>query len=164
MKKIALLLTVLLFGLALFSTAFTKDSAKQTTIKIKMVSVFVNNPVEAFTFYTEVLGFIEKTYMPDAYLAIVASPEEPEGTELLLEPKDHPIAKTYQEAIYKEGLPVLVLGVDDIQKEYNRLKKLGVVFKKVPTPTAWGIEAIFDDTCGNFIMLYQADKSTEKED
>ncbi len=110
-----------------------------------MVSVFVNNPVEAFAFYTGVLGFIEKTYMPEAYLAIVASPEDPDGTELLLEPNNHPVAKAYQDGIYKEGLPVIVLDVEDIQMEYARLKKLGVVFKKEPTQTDWGIEAIFEN-------------------
>jgi len=103
-------------------------------------------------------GFIEKMHVPEAYLAIVASPEDPDGTKLLLEPNDNPIAKTYQEGIYKSGLPVIVFGVEDIHGEYERLKKLGVVFKQEPTERDWGIDAIFDDTCGNFIMLLQAKK------
>jgi predicted enzyme related to lactoylglutathione lyase len=125
-------------------------------MKIALTSVTVNNPVEAFTFYTEVLGFVERLYVPEAKLAIVASPEEPDGTGLLLEPNDNPIAKTFQEAVYKAGLPVIVFGVEDIHKEYQRMKKQGVVFRKEPTKTDAGIEAIFDDTCGNLIQLFQA--------
>jgi len=68
--------------------------------------------------------------MPEAQLAIVVSPEEPDGTALLLEPSDNPIAKAYKEGLYKAGIPVIVFGVKDIQKEYERLKSLGVVFKK----------------------------------
>jgi predicted enzyme related to lactoylglutathione lyase len=124
-------------------------------MKIVLTSIIVNNPLEAFKYYTEVLGFIEKLYMPEGNLAIVASPEDPEGTQLLLEPNESPFVKSYQEALYSKGLPVIVFGVEDIQNEYDRLKSLGVVFKKEPTKTDWGIEAIFDDTCGNLIQLYQ---------
>jgi predicted enzyme related to lactoylglutathione lyase len=124
-------------------------------MKIALTSVTVNNPVEAFTFYTEVLGFVKRLYVPEAALAIVASPEDPDGTGLLLEPSDNPIAKTFQEAVYQAGLPVIVFGTEDIQKECERLKALGVVFKKEPTKTDWGTEAIFEDTCGNLIQLAQ---------
>ena len=124
-------------------------------MKIALTSVPVHDPIKAFAFYTEVLGFVQRMYVPEAYLAIVASPEEPDGTGLLLEPNDNPIAKTFQEGVYKAGLPIIVFGVDDIQKEYERLRKLGVVFKKKPTKTEHGIEAIFDDTCGNLIQLHQ---------
>ncbi|MFC2164550.1 VOC family protein [Acidobacteriota bacterium] len=157
MKKVALILTVLFYGATLFSFAPVTDLKDKTGMKIKLVSVFVNSPVDAFKFYTEVLGFKEKMYIPEAYLAIVVSPEDPDGTQLLLEPNDHPIAKTYQKGIYKEGLPVIVLSVEDIQKEYHRLKKLGVVFKKEPIKQEWGIEAVFDDTCGNYIQLVQTE-------
>jgi predicted enzyme related to lactoylglutathione lyase len=125
-------------------------------MKIALTSVTVNNPVEAFTFYTEVLGFVKRLYVPEAALAIVASPEDPDGTGLLLEPSDNPIAKTFQEAVYQAGLPIIVFGSEDIQKEYQRLKALGVVFRKEPTKTDWGVEAIFEDTCGNLIQLAQA--------
>jgi len=124
-------------------------------MKIKLTGVFVNDPNKAFKFYTEVLGFIKKIYIPEAYLAIVVSPEEPEGTALLLEPNENPIAKTYQEALYKAGLPPIVFGVEDIQKEYERLKNLGVVFRKEPTKTECGAETVFEDTCGNLIQLHQ---------
>ena len=124
-------------------------------MKIAMTSVFVNDPMTAHTFYTEMLGFVSRLYIPEANLAIVASPEEPEGTGLLLEPNDNPIAKTYQEALFKTGLPAIVFSVPDLNKEYERLKQLGIVFKKEPTKTDWGIEAVFNDTCGNFIQLAQ---------
>jgi predicted enzyme related to lactoylglutathione lyase len=124
-------------------------------MKIALTSVFVDDPNKAFTFYTEVLGFVKRMYMPEAWLAIVASPEEPDGTGLLLEPNNNPIARTYQEAIYKQGLPAIVFGVEDIQKEYEKLKGMGVVFRKEPTKTEYGTETVFEDTCGNLIQIHQ---------
>ena len=124
-------------------------------MKIALTSVIVNNPNEAFKFYTEVLGFVKRMYIPEANLAIVVSPEEPNGPGLLLEPNDNPIGKTFQEALYKQQLPAIVLGVEDIQKEHERLKKSGVVFREEPTKTEWGTQALFDDTCGNFIQIHQ---------
>src|SRR5262245_19094334 len=124
-------------------------------MKISLVSVPVNSPQEAFTFYTEVLGFVKRLYIPEAALAIVASPEEPDSTRLLLEPNNNPISKTFQEGVYQAGLPIIVFGVADIHKEYERLKQKGVVFRKEPTKTDWGIEAIFEDTCGNLIQIAQ---------
>jgi len=122
---------------------------------IKLTSIPVHNPVEAFKFYTEVLGFESKLYMPEAWLAIVVSPESPDGTALLLEPNHNPLSKTFQEGVYKQGLPIIVMGVKDVAEEYKRLKERGVVFKKTPTKTEWGVEAIFDDTCGNYIQIHQ---------
>ena len=125
-------------------------------MKIGLTSVFVHDPTRAFKFYTEVLGFVERLYVPEARLAIVVSPEDPDGTGLLLEPNDNPVARTYQEAVYQQGLPAIVFTVEDIQNEYERLKELGVEFRKEPSKTDVGTEAIFDDTCGNLIQLYQA--------
>src|SRR5574341_48400 len=92
-------------------------SQRRYVMKIQLASVLVNDPKIAFKFYTEVLGFVERLYMPDMNLAIVASPEEPNGTGLLLEPNDNPIARTFQEGVYQQGLPVIVFGVADIHKE-----------------------------------------------
>ena len=131
------------------------NEQKEALVKIALTSVIVKDPNEAFRFYTEVLGFVKRMYIPEANLAIVVSPEEPNGTGLLLEPNDNPIGKTFQEALYKQQLPAIVLGVEDIQKEYERLKKSGVVFRKEPTKTEWGTQALFDDTCGNFIQIHQ---------
>jgi predicted enzyme related to lactoylglutathione lyase len=124
-------------------------------MKIALTSVPVHNPLEAFTFYTEVLGFVKRLYVPEAYLAIVASPEDPDGTGLLLEPNNNPLSKTFQEGVYEAGLPLIVFGTEDVQKEYERLQALGVVFRKEPTKTDWGIEAVFEDTCGNLIQIAQ---------
>lgn len=124
-------------------------------MKIAMTSVPVKDPLAAFTFYTEKLGFKEKLYMPEAYLAIVVSPEDTEGTTLLLEPRGGYGSDKYYEGIYEAGLPVIIFGVDDVGKEYERLKDLGIVFKQEPTKTEWGIQAVFDDTCGNYIQLHQ---------
>jgi predicted enzyme related to lactoylglutathione lyase len=124
-------------------------------MKIKLTSVFVDDPLKAFRFYTEVLGFVSRMYLPEAYLAIVASPEEPEGTGLLLEPNENPIAKSYQQGLFSAGLPAIVFGVEDLHAEYERLRSLGVVFRSPPETTEWGVQTIFEDTCGNLIQLHQ---------
>lgn len=124
-------------------------------MRIGLVSVFVHDPVKAFTFYTEVLGFVKKMYVPEQWLAIVASPEDPDGTALLLEPNHNKIAKTYQTNVYKANLPVIVFTVDNIENQYQKLKDSGVIFRKEPKKTAYGIEAVFEDTCGNLIQIQQ---------
>ena len=125
-------------------------------MKIGLTSVFVHDPIAAFKFYTEVLGFVERMYMPESWVAIVVSPEEPNGTGLLLEPNHNTIAKTYQKQLYKAGIPVIVFSVANIHAEYETLKARGVVFRKPPKRTEYGIEAVFEDTCGNLIQLQQA--------
>lgn len=124
-------------------------------MRISLVSIPVNNPLEAFKFYTEVLGFKEKLYMPEMMMAIVVSAEDPEGTSLLLEPNENPVSKAWQEGVYKLELPIIVFGVDDVHAEYQKLKAKGVVFKKPPTKTDWGTLAILEDTCGNYVQIYQ---------
>jgi len=122
-------------------------------MKIAMTGIYVHNPIEAFKFYTEILGFKERMYVPQMYLAIVTAPDDPDGTGLLLEPNNNPVAKDYQEALYNAGLPVITFGSDNIQQEYEILKARGVVFRKPPTETDWGMEALFEDTFGNLIQL-----------
>jgi predicted enzyme related to lactoylglutathione lyase len=124
-------------------------------MKIALTSIFVDDPIKAFKFYTKVLGFVEKMYVPEAALAIVVSPEQPDGAGLLLEPNGNLGAKAFQEGVYKAGLPVIVFGVEDVQKEYERLNHQGVVFTQAPAKTEWGIQAVLDDTCGNLIQLAQ---------
>lgn len=158
MKKTTLSVLVILSCLTLLAQEKTMDTKKTTTMKIGMTSVYVNNPAEAFKFYTGTLGFVEVMYMPEFNLAIVASPQDINGTALLLEPNDNPIAKTYQKELYKAGIPFIVFSTENFQDEYNRLKKLGVVFKTDPTETEWGIEAVFDDNSGNWIKLHQNKK------
>ncbi len=123
---------------------------------IGMTSIQVNDPLAAFKFYTEVLGFDERMFMPEMRLAIVVAPSDAGGTGLLLEPNDHPLAKAYQTGLYAEGMPVIVFGTKDIQDEYERLTAKGVKFQQPPSPTPFGVEAVFDDTCGNFVKIWQA--------
>ena len=127
-------------------------------MRIRLNNIYVGDVDGAFQFYTEVLGFVEKIYVPDMQLAIVVSPEDRDGTALLLEPNANPIAKAYQETLYQAGLPPLVFVVKDIQTECERLQKLGVVFRQTPTKTDWGIQALLEDTCGNLIQLHQANE------
>jgi predicted enzyme related to lactoylglutathione lyase len=85
----------------------------------------------------------------------VVSPEEPDGPELVLEPDDNPAAKAFKKAIYEQGIPFTALQVDDIENEYERMKGLGVRFSQEPTQMGPVTQAVFDDTCGNFIQIYQ---------
>ena len=126
-------------------------------MKIKLNSVLVDDQNKALKFYTEVLGFVKKADFPVGQFKwlTVVSPEEPDGTELLLEPNDNPAAKTFQKAIFEQGIPLTAFAVEDIQTEYERMKKLGVVFSMEPTKTGPATVAVFEDTCGNLIQLYQ---------
>ena len=126
-------------------------------LKIKLSSIFVDDQEKALKFYTEVLGFVKKVDIPAGeyrWLTVI-SPEGPDDLESVLEPNANPAAKTYQDAIYKQGIPATSFSVDDIQEEYERLINLGVVFNMKPTEMEGVTIAIFDDTCGNFIQLYQ---------
>lgn len=126
-------------------------------MKIKLSSIFVDNQDKALKFYTEILGFIKKNDIPlgeDRWLTVV-SPEGPDDIELLLEPNSNPAARTYQKAIFEQGIPATAFAVDDIQKEHERMKNLGVVFRTEPTVTGPVTIAVFDDTCGNLIQIYQ---------
>ncbi len=117
----------------------------------------MDNQDKALKFYTEILGFVKKTEIPlgEAKWLTVVSPEEPNGTELLLEPNDNSAAKTFQKALFEQRIPLTAFAVEDIQKEYERMEKLGVKFSMQPTKTGEAMLAIFDDTCGNLIQLYQ---------
>ena len=122
-------------------------------MRISMTSVFVEDPVKAHQFYTEVLGFQTKDFQPEAQLAVVVSPEDPEGTSLLLEPRGDSFARTYQEAVYEAGFPVIVFETDDIEKLRNDLESKGVQFRDDLAKPACGIDHVFDDTFGNLIMV-----------
>lgn len=127
-------------------------------MKIKLTSVSVDDQDKALKFYTQVLGFVKKRDIPlgEAKWLTVVSPEEPEGTELLLEPNaDYPAMKALREALIRDGIPFTAFQVDDIQKEYARLKKLGVAFTMEPTNMGMTTMAVLDDTCGNLIQIYQ---------
>jgi catechol 2,3-dioxygenase-like lactoylglutathione lyase family enzyme len=128
-------------------------------IKIKLESVSIDDYDKALKFYTEVLGFVKKHDIPlggGARWLTVVSPEDPDGTELLLEPNaDYPAMKALKEALVKDGIPFTAFEVDDIQNEYARLKKLGVEFTMEPTNMGTTTIAVLNDTCGNLIQIYQ---------
>jgi predicted enzyme related to lactoylglutathione lyase len=129
---------------------------EEVGMNISLTSVSVNDPIAAFKFYTEKLGFVQKTYMPDMLIAIVVSPDDPDGTALLLEPRGNLGSDVFFGGIYDAGLPVIVFGTKDIYADYERLNANGVEFRGDPQKTEWGTQVIFDDTCGNLIQLHQA--------
>ena len=127
-------------------------------MKISLTSVSVGDQQKALDFYTKILGFIKKTDVPlgDARWLTVVSPEDQHGTELLLEPNaTYPPMKQLKEALVNDTIPFTAFEVADIDAEFNRLKKLGVVFVQPPIKSRGAIQAIFDDTCGNLIQIYQ---------
>ena len=126
-------------------------------MKIRLNSVLVSEQESALQFYTEVLGFEKKTDLPvgEFRWLTVVSPEEPEGTELVLEPNAHPAAATYQAALFDAGIPLTALQVDDIDKEFLRLSIAGVKFRVEPSDAGGVTIAVFEDTCGNLIQIYQ---------
>ena len=128
-------------------------------MKIKLTSVSIDDYDKALQFYTEVLGFAPKRDIPlggGARWITVVSPDEPNGTELLLEPNaSYPAMKALKESLVKDGMPFTAFEVNDIQKEYERMKKLGVEFTMEPTNMGPTTAAVFNDTCGNLIQIYQ---------
>jgi len=124
-------------------------------MKIKMTSIPVDDPIKAFKHYTEVLGFQKLMYEEKGKLAIVVSPDDPDGTALLLEPNDMAEYNTVQKKLYASKIPSITFSVDDIKSEYIRLINLDVKFIKTPTEEAWGWDAVFDDNQGNYIQLIQ---------
>ncbi|GAA5217557.1 VOC family protein [Streptomyces thinghirensis] len=125
-------------------------------MKIHLTSVFVDDQAKAQRFYTEILGFVTKHDVPvgeqDRWLTVV-SPDEPGGTELLLEPAGHPAVKAYRDALVEDGIPLAQFAVDDVKAEYERLRGLGVHFTQEPLEMGPVTAAVFDDTCGNLIQI-----------
>lgn len=128
-------------------------------MKIKLTSVPIDDYDKALKFYTEILGFVKKHDIPlgdGARWITVVSPEEPNGTELLLEPNaNYSAMKALKEALVQDGIPFTAFLVGDVQQEYERLKDLGVEFTMEPTNMGMTSAAVFDDTCGNLIQIYQ---------
>jgi catechol 2,3-dioxygenase-like lactoylglutathione lyase family enzyme len=142
----------------LVATAPSRGEDKEGTMRIGLTSMYVNDQDQAEQFYTDVLGFQVKTsapYGPDERWLSVVSPEEPDGVELVLHLANEP-ARAFQQASRAAGRPVLSLRTDDCQRDADRLKARGVVFVKEPDRRDYGgIDAVFDDTCGNLINLHQ---------
>ncbi|MCA0971853.1 VOC family protein [Halobacillus litoralis] len=124
-------------------------------MKIIVTSIFVEDQDHALNFYSETLGFVKKQDVPLGHhrWITVASPEEEGGTELLLEPNDHPASKEFQQKIFSEGIPATMFGVENVYEEYERLTEKGVQFTMKPAEMGGVTLAVFDDTCGNLIQI-----------
>ena len=126
-------------------------------MRIHLSSIHVDDQEKALRFYTDVLGFVKKSDIPFGefrWLTVVA-PDDQDGTELVLEPDDHPAAKAYMSALVSDGIPITSFAVDDIQQEFGRLQGLGVRFTQEPVSMGPVTTAVFDDTCGNLIQIAQ---------
>ena len=126
-------------------------------MKIKVMSVYVDDQDKALRFYTEVLGFTKKTDFsqgPFRWLT-VASPEEPDGTELQLALNNNPAAKVYQQEIFQQGQPAAMFYTEDVKGDYERIKAHGAEFTMPPTDVTGSTIAMLNDTCGNRIQLTQ---------
>ena len=126
-------------------------------MKIKLTSVYVDDQDRALRFYTEVLGFARKgdfSQGPFRWLT-VASPEEPDGTELQLALNDNPAAKEYQQAMFQKRQPAAIFFTDDVKADYERIKARGAEFTMPPTDVTASTIAMLNDTCGNLIQLTQ---------
>ena len=126
-------------------------------MKIVVTSVLVDDQDKALRFYTDVLGFEKKHDVPlgEFRWLTVVSPQDPNGTELLLEPDAHPAARPFKQALVDDGIPYTSFGVDDVKAEFERLTGLGVQFTQPPTEMGPVTTAVFDDTCGNLIQIAQ---------
>jgi predicted enzyme related to lactoylglutathione lyase len=128
-------------------------------MRINLASVPVADTAKALKFYTEVMGFVKKTEIPEINWVTVASPDVPDQVELLLEPAvgdgGFPPAITYQKALKDAGIPWTSFACNDVQKEYERMTALGVSFKKPPTKMGPVTLAVLDDTCGNLIQIVE---------
>lgn len=124
-------------------------------MRVNLTSIFVDDQAKALAFYTDVLGFVKKSEIPlgEYFWLTLASPEDPDGTELLLEPSDHPAVGPYREALVGDGIPLASFSVDDVHAEYERLAAAGVVFTQEPMENGPVTTAVFDDTCGNLIQI-----------
>jgi predicted enzyme related to lactoylglutathione lyase len=126
-------------------------------MKIKLTSVSVDDQEKALRFYTEVLGFVKKADFsqgPFRWLT-VASPEDPDGTELQLALNDNPAAKAYQQALFQQNQPAAMFFTDDLQADYERMKTHGAEFTMPPTDVTASKIARLNDTCGNLIQVTQ---------
>jgi catechol 2,3-dioxygenase-like lactoylglutathione lyase family enzyme len=124
-------------------------------MRINLTSVLVDDQDKALRFYTGVLGFEKKTEVPlsDHRWITVVSPEDPDGCELVLEPDEHPAARTFKQALVSDGIPFTSFTVADVHAETNRLLALGVIFTQEPTRMGPVTTAVLDDTCGNLIQI-----------
>lgn len=158
MKKNLLITTLLLFSLSTTIVAIENEKSpdkESVMLKIKYVSIIVEDQEKALEFYTNALGFVKKSDIPMGkfrWLTVV-SPDDPDGPEVALEPNENPAVKTFQTAMFEQGVPLTAFIVDDINQTYETLKEKGVVFTMTPQKMGPTTVAVFNDTNGNLIMI-----------
>lgn len=122
-------------------------------MKISLVSMPVQDPINAHEIYTSKLGFISKEFNDAASLAIVVSAQDPNGTALLLEPCQGTFAESYQKSAFDGNMPIMVFGVKNIEAELERLQAAGVKLRPELDKPEWGLMNMFEDGCGNILMV-----------
>lgn len=148
----------LLYVIFVMILAVNAPAQLRHPMKVAMVSVLVDDPIKAFHYYTEVLGFQKVQFEPEKYIAVVRSPLDTNGVTILLEPgtlSGIEAVINFKKTLYEMGLPVITFSTSDIRETVKELKQKGVVFKKEPVKTDYGYEAVFDDNNGNYIQLIQ---------
>ena len=125
-------------------------------MRITLMSILVDDQQKALAFYTDVLGFEKRTEIPlgEHSWLTVGSAEQPGGTEISLEPDEHPAARPFKAALVEDGIPFPSFEVDDVHAEHARLSALGVTFTQAPTNVGAVTTAVLDDTCGNLLQLH----------
>jgi catechol 2,3-dioxygenase-like lactoylglutathione lyase family enzyme len=122
-------------------------------MKINLISMPVQDPIEAHDIYTSKLGFVSKEFDPDSSLAIVVAAENQAGTAMLLEPCKGTFAESYQKSAFDANLPIMVFGVNNVEAELARLKAAGVTVRPDLDKPEWGLKNMFEDGCGNLLMI-----------
>lgn len=127
-------------------------------MRITLMSILVDDQHKALAFYTDVLGFEKRTEIPmgEHSWLTVGAPEQPGGTEISLEPDEHPAAGPFKRALVEDGIPFTSFEVDDVHAEHERLSALGVTFTQAPTNVGPVTTAVLDDTCGNLLQIHSA--------
>ena len=131
------------------------EKGGEAVMRINVTSVLVDDQEKALRFYTDVLGFVKKRDIPlgEARWLTLVSADDLDGTELLLEPDEHPAARPFKEALVSDGIPFTSFAVDDVQRDFERLTERGVRFTQEPTQMGAVTTAVLDDTCGNLIQI-----------
>ncbi|MFK8012429.1 MAG: VOC family protein [Marinicellaceae bacterium] len=127
-------------------------------MKLSIMSIPVQNPVKAHEIYTTKLGFVSKEFDEEGMLAIVVSAEDPKGTSILLEPCKGNFAEDYQKSAYQANLPYAIFSVKNVDEEMQRLQSVGIKIRPDLDRPKWGLTHLFEDGCGNFLMLEQSDE------
>lgn len=156
MKKVIIFTTLFLFCFTIIAVENEKPSnTDKVMLKIKYVSIIVEDQEKALDFYTNKLGFVKKSDIPMGkfrWLTVVSA-DDPDGPEVALEPNENPAVNTFQKSIFEQGIPLTAFVVDDIDQTYEQLKEKGVTFTMTPQKMGESKVAVFNDTCGNLIMI-----------